>query len=147
MVKSIRGIVKKHLGRGAKLGYPTANIEISADAEEGVFLGYTRISLPPLSSPPSLREGEKERGLPSLIFIGSPETFSEVDKRLEVHILDFAGDLYGEEIVVEIIHKLRENTKFESEEALIEQMKIDEREARKYFFKISLPKFASGGGG
>lgn len=115
-----RGIVNKYSGRGRDLGYPTANIDVPADAEEGVFFGYTTI-LP-----------ERSRR-PSLIFIGVPETFGGTTKRLETHILDFSGDLYGKEIELQILKKLRDNQKFESAEALIEQMKIDELAARKYF--------------
>lgn len=123
-----KGVVKRHLGRGKQLGYPTANIEISADTEKGVFIGYTQISKNYHST-----DYGTFRKLPSIIFIGAPEMFGETDKRLETHILDFESDLYGQEIVVEIIHKLRDNRKFESEEALIAQMKVDEREARKFF--------------
>ena len=118
MKKSIRGIVKKRKGLGRKLGYPTANIEVDADADEGVFVGYTRI---------------KNSTLPSIIFIGAPEMFGDKEKRLESHIFDFDGDLYGKEIEVEIIKKLRDNRKFESAEALVEQMKVDEKQARGYF--------------
>lgn len=139
-----KGLVKKQTGRGRKLGYPTANIEVPADAEEGVFVGYTRI-LSPFPSPPPQGEGKEKEflplegggevgvKLPSIIFIGAPETFGETDKRLETYILDWEGDLYGRTIEVEIIKKLRENEKFESEAALTEQMKIDESKARRYF--------------
>lgn len=137
-----KGTVKKQTGRGKKLGYPTANIEAPSDAEEGIFVGYTR-ALPPLTSPPSLREGEKERGLPSIIFIGAPEMFGETDKRLEAHILDFDGELYGQDIAVEIVRKLRENQKFESKSRLLQQMKQDEQHAREYFSR----KFPSPGVG
>ncbi len=122
MKKLIKGQVKKHLGRGAKLGYPTANIDIPADAQEGVFVGYTTIF------------PERSRR-PSIIFIGAPEMFGDEEKRLEAHILDFEGDLYGQEIVVEIIHKLRDNRKFSTQEELVAQMKEDERQASEFFAK------------
>ncbi len=112
--------VKKNFGRGAKLGFPTANIEIESTAPEGVFVGYTMI-------------GSDSLKMPSLIFIGLPEMFGDTQKRLESYILDFHGDLYGKEISVEIVKKLREVEKFVSAKELVENMKIDELHASEYF--------------
>jgi riboflavin kinase/FMN adenylyltransferase len=55
---------------------------------------------------------------------------------LEVHVFDFAGDLYGREIEVEFVAKLREELKFESLDALIVQMKVDAAEARGLLSKV-----------
>lgn len=112
------GKVQRNLGRGKELGYPTANISISLDLPEGLFVGYTTV---------------KGRILPSLVFIGSNVTFGETDKKAEVYILDFHEDIYDEQVSVEVIKKLRDTVKFESAEKLIEQMKQDELEARKFF--------------
>lgn len=71
--------------------------------------------------------------LPALVFIGAAETFGEKDRKAEIYILDFDEDIYGQEVEVEIIKKIRENQKFDSKEALVEQMKEDERLAREYF--------------
>jgi riboflavin kinase/FMN adenylyltransferase len=116
---SVIGIVKPYSGMGRKLGYPTANIECPAETEEGVFVGYTYL------------DGKK---LSSIIFIGIPETFNETKKRAESYILDFDDkDLYGEEITLEVIKKLRDNRRFDSQQNLIAQMKEDERWAKDYF--------------
>lgn len=126
----VAGVVKKHLGRGKTLGFPTANIEIENDIEDGIYVGLTRIHNSPLS-PLTLRG---ERGeLPSLIFIGAAQTFGESQRRAEVYILDFAGELYGQEIEVELIRKIRDNIKFDAQDDLVEQMKQDEAVAREYF--------------
>jgi riboflavin kinase/FMN adenylyltransferase len=109
-----KGLVKKHLGRGKKLGFPTANIEAPKDCEDGLYVGWAVQK-------------------PALIFIGANETFDEIERRAEVYILDFAGDLYDQEIEVEIIKKLRGVTKFDSAEDLIAQMREDERVARDFF--------------
>ena len=118
MLFSFSGIVKKHLRRGTKLGYPTANIEVSPDAPEGIFIGTAEV------------EGVQH---PSLIFIGSPLTFDEHDKKAEVYILDFERDIYGKELKIHCIQKIRDNMKFVSKDALIAQMHDDERRAREYF--------------
>jgi|SRR3989344_4109818 len=149
----IRGKVIKSSGRGRELGYPTANLDITTILDEGIYIGHARIhnsSQPPLTlrggATPSLsvREGGPPRPtserveaggelLPSLIFIGAAETFGETEKKVEAHILDWHGDLYGKNLEVQIIKKIRDNKKFSSKESLIEQMKKDETNAKQYF--------------
>ena len=99
---SFSGIVQHHLGRGKTLGYPTANIPVSDDAQEGIF-------------------------------IGKPLTFGEHDKKAELFLLDFDEDIYGKELKISVFKKIRDNEKFESQDALVAQMKEDERQAREYF--------------
>lgn len=122
----IKGIVKKNFGRGKSLGFPTANIDLTIDVESGLYLGWVEIN-------PSTSSRQK---LASLIFVGANETFGETEKKVEVYILDFKEDLYGQEISVEIIKKMRDVIKFNSPEELIEQMKKDEKSAREYFKSI-----------
>jgi len=114
----VEGVVKQHAGRGKKLGFPTANIELTADIPDGIYVGFTSFD---------------EKKLPSLIFIGTPEMFGETEKRAEIYILDFDEDIYGKTIAVELFKKLRDNKKFDSEEELIEAMHEDERKGRNYF--------------
>jgi len=120
----ITGTVKKHLGRGRQMGFPTANIDVPADAEEGIFLAWSHVA--PLM----------DQKLPSLIFIGKNETFEENEKVGEVYILDFEDNLYGKEIRVEIIEKLRKVIKFSSPNTLIQQIHNDVAEARRRFKKL-----------
>jgi len=118
---SFSGIVKKHLRRGTKLGYPTANIEVGSETPEGIFIGFATIA------------GVRH---PSLIFVGKALTFDEHDKKAEIYILDFDTDIYGKNLFVEIHKKLRENIKFDSSDELIQQMKKDELQAREFFSTI-----------
>ena len=124
------GIVTKHLGRGTKLGFPTANIPAPKEIADATYLAWVLIAPSPGAThhPPPKGEGN-----PSIVFVGAPQTFDETDRRAEAYLLDFSGDLYGQEISIEIIKKLRDNKKFESEQALIEQMKLDEQLAREFF--------------
>ena len=117
----VSGIVKKSKGRGRELGFPTANIQVSADVEEGIFVAWVKI-------------GSKK--LPSLFFVGKALTFGESKKQGEAYILDFEGDLYGKEIEVDILKKIRENETFESAEELVVQMRDDEKRAREFFAKM-----------
>jgi len=116
----ISGVVKRSVGRGKQLGFPTANLNVDPEMEEGIYAGFCTI-IP-----------ERSRRA-SLIFVGAAETFGESEKRIEIYILDFEGDLYDKELRVELIEKIRDNQKFESEADLIRQMKEDERAARDFF--------------
>lgn len=125
MSSKISGVVQRHLGRGKKLGFPTANLETSGEIEDGIYLGLVSLFMG--------GRGEGEGELPALVFVGEAKTFGETKRWLEVHVLDFEGELYGKKIEVELIKKIRGNKKFKSKQALIEQMKLDEKNARLYF--------------
>lgn len=118
---------------GTKFGYPTANIDLEDKSINGLFVGYTKLLTTKDAKVVNAFGGNK---LPSIIFIGAAETVNENEHRLESHILDFPLiDLYGSELEVTILDKLRDNAKFESVEKLIEQMKRDEQNARQWFSK------------
>ena len=117
----ISGVVKKNKGRGRELGFPTANFEIGEDIEDGIYIATV---------------GPME--LPALLFVGAAETFGEKKRWAEVYILNFHEDISGQELEVELIKKMRENQKFESEADLIEQMKKDEEQAREYFASLEI---------
>ncbi len=115
---SFSGIVQRHLRRGTELGYPTANIEVKTETPEGIFVGFIQIG---------------EIQYPSLIFVGKALTFDEHDKKAEIFILDFTSDIYGKNLNVQVHKKLRDNQKFNTSEALVQQIKKDELQARDFF--------------
>lgn len=128
---TVKGIVKRNTRNGTKFGYPTANIVFDDKALDGLFVGYTSLIS---SNDEDVIKSFSTGKLHSIIFIGSPETLNEKGHRLESHILDFPLiDLYDSEIEVEVLDKLRDNEKFGSVDKLIEQMKHDEQDARKWF--------------
>lgn len=106
------GKVIRGSGRGKGLGFPTANLDIIPQTEEGIYVGWANQK-------------------PALIFIGAAETFEEQQKKCEVYFLDNNFD--GQEVSVELLKKIRDNKKFDSKLALIEQMKQDEQVAREFF--------------
>src|SRR6202789_4582661 len=69
--------------------------------------------------------------------LGTRPTVDGTDMLLEVHVFDFAADLYGRELEVEFIAKLRDEVKFDSLDALIVQMKVDAAQARDLLTKVS----------
>ncbi len=68
--------------------------------------------------------------------LGTRPTVDGTDMLLEVHVFDFAGDLYGREIEVEFVAKLRDEIKFDSLDALMVQMKVDAAQARDLLSKV-----------
>jgi len=68
--------------------------------------------------------------------LGIRPTINGVEPLLEVHVFDFAGDLYGRLIEVEFIAKLRDEFKFDSLESMVVQMKADAAQAREILSKV-----------
>lgn len=114
----IWGKVRKHNQRGGKLGFPTANINLTKNIPEGIYISYAKI---------------KASIYPALTFIGKAKTFNEKSFQAETYILNFKQNIYGKWISIKLLKKIRENKKFNSVGELIAQMKKDEEAARKYF--------------
>ena len=112
---SLSGKVIHGEKRGRRLGYPTANIEIYKSYPiNGIFL----VNI--------LFEDKKLFGLASW---GNKPTFSGIDHVLEVNILDFESDIYGKQLKVIFIDKIRDQIKFDNQDELIEQMTNDKKTA------------------
>ena len=110
---SLSGKVIHGEKRGRRLGYPTANIEIYKSYPiNGIFL----VNI--------LFEDKKLFGLASW---GNKPTFSGIDHVLEVNILDFESDIYGKQLKVIFIDKIRDQIKFDNQDELIEQMNKDKK--------------------
>ncbi len=117
---AIRGIVEHGDKRGRTIGYPTANLAIEGYLRPryGIYAVTGRI----------LATGAVLHGAAN---IGIRPQFEPPKELLEPYFFDFAGDLYGQEIEVAFHHFLRGEAKFDSLEALIEQMDKDCAEARR----------------
>lgn len=103
---------------GHDLGYPTANVNLQR--RQSAVMGIFAVRV----------VGVAEGPLDGVASVGTRPTFAGVKPLLEVHIFDFDGDLYGKYIHVDFIARLREERKFESADALIEQMHRDSAAAR-----------------
>jgi len=113
----------RELGRA--LGFPTANLRLMRRR-------------PPVKGIMAARVfGIAPQALIAVASLGTRPTVDGTDLLLEVHVFDFAGDLYGREIEVEFVAKLRDEVKFDSLDALIVQMKIDAAQARDLLSKVS----------
>lgn len=113
----ITGTVLHGRGVGHTLGFPTANIDLSTTRKmlpkDGVY---------------AVRIG-KHIGMANL---GDAPTFAVKKPLLEVHLIDFEGDLYGQTVTVEFFHRLRDIVHFDSAEALQTQLQQDLNTCRQY---------------
>jgi riboflavin kinase/FMN adenylyltransferase len=106
---------------GTQLGFPTANIKTAESSQLIPLAGVYAVRVQ-LERDKELRKG--------MMNIGTRPTFGEHLQTLEVHVLDYEGNLYGQSIKVEFIRRLREERHFDKPEALIEQLKKDAIEAQ-----------------
>lgn len=113
--------------RGQQLGFPTANLEMGENL------------IVPANGVYAVRASWDSVNHAAVVNIGHRPTFEQNSQRvLEAHILDFSGDLYGKELRVEFIERLRPELRFDSSEALIAQMRTDVARARRLFDELSL---------
>jgi len=113
----ITGKIVHGAGRGRGLGFPTINLDIvPADLGFGVYAAWVFIG---------------ELRLAGAVNYGTRPTFNEEVPVLEVFLLDFSGDEYGEEATVELVQKIRDIQKFASPEELKVQMGKDVEEIRR----------------
>jgi riboflavin kinase/FMN adenylyltransferase len=104
--------------RGRTIGFPTANLAIPdkrAMLPNGAYGVYVII------------DGEQFKGIAN---VGNNPTFEGCNRRLEVHVLDFTGNLYNKPVTVQFVKKLRDEKKFSGIEALVKQLHADEEKAR-----------------
>ncbi|WP_235833604.1 bifunctional riboflavin kinase/FAD synthetase [Aeromicrobium chenweiae] len=111
----ISGVVRKGDQRGRELGFPTANVPVDeayAVPPDGVYAGWVVRA-----------HGNR---LPAAISVGTNPTFDGVERRVESYVLDRTDlELYGEEIRVELVERLRGMVRYDGIEPLIAQMDDD----------------------
>ncbi len=108
------GLVTHGLANGKKLGFPTANISPDYPyvmPKDGVYMGY------------GIYKGKKYK---AMITVGVHPTISMLQKAIiEIHMIDFDMDIYGQYIYVEFVNYMRDNERFPSTDDLIEQLTKD----------------------
>ena len=114
----LSGQVVHGVERGTALGFPTSNLAVDPDQAlpgDGVYV--TRAYL-------------GNSAYPSVTNIGQRPTFGQGERTIEVYILDFAGELYGREMRIELVGRLREERRFSTPEELKTQIARDVEETR-----------------
>jgi riboflavin kinase/FMN adenylyltransferase len=110
----VAGVVVEGDRRGKLLGFPTANLDLRAEQllpPRGIYVGQAL-------------------GHRAAISIGVNPHYRGTSLRVEAHLLDFDGDLYGHELVVELWERLRDERAFASEAELVEAIAADVEAAR-----------------
>lgn len=117
----VRGVVVHGDARGRTIGFPTANLGAPVQGmvpADGVYAG-------------TLRRTDGGPVWPAAVSIGTNPTFDGVERRVEAYVLDRTDlDLYGAEVIVELVRRLRPMTRYDGVEALVEQMHRDVAQAR-----------------
>lgn len=120
---TVSGRVIPGAARGRKLGFPTANVEFVQEL----------LPLPGVYVVDAAVGGCVRRGVAN---IGFNPTFGENSLGVEVHLLDFAGDLYGQDMTVRFRDRIRDERKFKGVEELVHQIEKDVEYARSARFAI-----------
>lgn len=118
----VEGVVERGDGRGRTIGFPTANLHSRAEfvPKLGVYAGF------------AVHRGRQH---PAVINIGVNPTFvaeNQQTLKLEVHLLDFTGDLYGENLKFEFVDFIRSERKFSGIAELVDQIRRDVEVARTF---------------
>ena len=118
----LSGIVVKGNQLGRTIGFPTANIEISENykliPKNGVYIVTAIVN---------------KKTIFGMMNIGVKPTLGDNIPSIEVHLLDFSEDIYGQKIQVNVIERLRDEQKFDSFESLKSQLEIDKKNTIQYF--------------
>jgi len=117
----IEGLVVRGDQRGSELGFPTANLAppaFTALPADGIYAGW-------------LRRARKDEPIPAAISVGSNPTFAGQARRVEAHLLDFAADLYGEQVTLDFVDWLRPMRRFDTTEQLVAAIAADVENTRR----------------
>ena len=119
---SVSGRVIRGEGRGQALGFPTANLmqppENKLLPAEGIYV---------------VRAGLGSKLFEGLLHLGPRPTFSGTGSTIELFLIDFSADIYGQHVVVEFLTRIREVRSFASSTELVDQMHEDLKVARRFF--------------
>jgi riboflavin kinase / FMN adenylyltransferase len=115
---SLRGKVVSGAGRGEDMGFPTANLNVSngqAIPPDGVYAGLAHIN---------------GNIFQAMMNIGCNPTFGNNERTIEAFILDYHGDLYGHELTVDFVSRLRDEKKFNNIDELKKQVAEDVKKGK-----------------
>lgn len=122
----LTGEIVKGQGLGRKLNFPTVNLRVEEDYKlvprKGVYAVKTQV---------------KDKEVLGMMNIGYRPTVGGDGRTIEIHLLDFKGDLYGQRLRVDVLARLRDEQKFESIEALKDQLIKDEFQTRSVLSKLN----------
>ena len=114
----LTGTIKRGKGLGRKLSFPTANLHIAEDykliPKNGVYVIQSNLNGAPVNG---------------MMNIGVNPTVDGSKRSIEIHFFDFQDNLYGKKLQIEILHRLRDEKRFDSVEDLRKQLEKDKKNA------------------
>jgi riboflavin kinase/FMN adenylyltransferase len=119
----VKGKVENGAGRGAGLGFPTANIRLQREIALCHGIYAVRVTV----------NGQRHK---AATYLGTRPTFDAGEPLLESFLLDFDGNIYGQEITVEFVDFLRADAKFKSPDDLAAQIQADCAKAREILASV-----------
>lgn len=117
----LSGPIVQGFGRGRTIGVPTANVQVASELlvpRNGVYLCSVQL------------DGGPQAQQVGVLNIGIRPTFDSGARSIEVHLVDWSGDLYGRTITLHFLHRLRGEQKFANVDALTGQIGLDIARAR-----------------
>ena len=108
----VRGVVCRGTARGKALGFPTANLRLSEGRLPAPGVYAARVEIDGASHPAAAT-------------VGRSPTFEDAEADFEVHVLDFDADLYGKTLAVTLLDRVRDQERFDTEDALRAQIARD----------------------
>lgn len=127
MHKKRIGTVIKGLGMGKEFGFPTINIDL-IDSDLQIPNGVYAVLL-------TLCKDSECENFPykGMLYVGTRPTLGLQKITIEIHVFDFNEDVYEQQISFQILHKIRDEIRFESVEKLIKQLHQDKKMVYEYF--------------
>ncbi|HRY91534.1 MAG TPA: riboflavin kinase [Candidatus Gracilibacteria bacterium] len=126
-MKKVAALVVRGNGRGHELGFPTINLEVEPENlknfTEGVYACLVKV------------KGRDYMGAASF---GAQPTFGSKEKKMEIFLIGFSGDLYGEKVEVQVYNRLREVRRFSTPDELKRQIEDDVQQVVKVLQKIKI---------
>jgi len=120
MQKRYFGIVVRGMGKGRNFGFPTINIKLinnELNIENGVYVVTVFVH---------------NRIYNGMLYVGTRPTFNLQEITVEIHIFDFNEDIYDQQISFQILHKIRDEMKFDDTDKLIKQLHQDKETVYNY---------------
>ncbi len=114
MSTSYSGVVEKGEGYASKLGYPSINIPCTGDVPRGIYAALVETSTDTYKA---AAYGGDKRSV------------------LEAHLLDYTGSLYGQQVRITLVQKIRDDAQFDDEESLARAIAGDVKNIREFFKK------------
>jgi riboflavin kinase/FMN adenylyltransferase len=122
---AIDGTVVEGRHRGREIGFPTANLQTDNELVPPFGVYATMMTIDGIVHP-------------GLTNIGVRPTFGETAPTIETHVLRYAGDLYGRQVRVSFVQRLRDERRFDDIDALRAQIEADRRRAERLFSRLSV---------